>query len=200
MQSGDKPVELRESVEERVESIGLDRVTEAERAYYLIDNFVADYQNGGILQYLHNQDNLAPKLVTSLAVIGASDASNAVEQCITLDAQGKGASDDVGADRVLRAAKASGLNDLVDALAEQLEIYAANHDAQFVGPRTKLDLWKSRRARGADTAPRRVNPIDLDAEAVRDATTTSRPCPVCGQPCPTYRKSCKRCGYPLGRT
>lgn len=199
MQAGDEPIELRESVQERVDLLGLDHVTEAERAYHLIDDFIADYMNGGVLQYLHNQGKLAPKLVTALAVIGATDASNAVQTCVTLHAQRKGTLDDVSDDRILSAAKASGLNDIVDALAEQLDKYAADHDAHFLGPRTKLDLWRSRHERGADTAPLRVNPIDLDVEAVRDVATTSRPCPVCSQPCPAYRKSCKRCGYPLGR-
>jgi hypothetical protein len=36
-------------------------------------------------------------------------------------------------------------------------------------------------------------------EAARWATITTRRCPECGSPCPEYRKTCKVCGFELGR-
>ena len=35
--------------------------------------------------------------------------------------------------------------------------------------------------------------------AEKDAVTTSRRCPKCGSPCPEYRKTCKGCGFEIGR-
>lgn len=35
--------------------------------------------------------------------------------------------------------------------------------------------------------------------AEKDATSTSRRCPKCGSPCPEYRKTCKVCGFEIGR-
>lgn len=35
--------------------------------------------------------------------------------------------------------------------------------------------------------------------AEKDAATTSRRCPKCGSPCPEYRKTCKGCGFEIGR-
>jgi hypothetical protein len=33
----------------------------------------------------------------------------------------------------------------------------------------------------------------------KDAAITSRRCPQCGSPCPEYRKTCKACGFEVGR-
>jgi hypothetical protein len=35
--------------------------------------------------------------------------------------------------------------------------------------------------------------------AEKDAATTSRRCPKCGSPCPEHRKTCKGCGFEIGR-
>lgn len=35
--------------------------------------------------------------------------------------------------------------------------------------------------------------------AAADANLTDRRCPECGARCPTYRKSCKACGFAIGR-
>ena len=35
--------------------------------------------------------------------------------------------------------------------------------------------------------------------AAADAALTDRRCPECGAPCPSYRKTCKACGYAVGR-
>ena len=36
--------------------------------------------------------------------------------------------------------------------------------------------------------------------AEQDADPTDRRCPECGAPCPSYRKTCKVCGYAIGRS
>jgi hypothetical protein len=36
-------------------------------------------------------------------------------------------------------------------------------------------------------------------EAEKDAGITSRRCPQCGSPCAEYRKTCKACGFEIGR-
>lgn len=38
---------------------------------------------------------------------------------------------------------------------------------------------------------------ELAREAAADALITSRRCPHCGQPCPSYRKTCKHCRQPI---
>jgi hypothetical protein len=38
---------------------------------------------------------------------------------------------------------------------------------------------------------------ELARAAVADAKITDRKCPHCGQPCPLYRKTCKRCRQPV---
>jgi hypothetical protein len=35
--------------------------------------------------------------------------------------------------------------------------------------------------------------------AEKDAATPNRRCPRCGSPCPEYRKTCKACGFEIGR-
>ena len=35
--------------------------------------------------------------------------------------------------------------------------------------------------------------------AEKDAAITGRRCPKCGSPCPEYRKTCKACGFEIGR-
>jgi hypothetical protein len=35
--------------------------------------------------------------------------------------------------------------------------------------------------------------------AEKDAAITDRRCPKCGSPCPEYRKTCKACGFEIGR-
>jgi hypothetical protein len=35
--------------------------------------------------------------------------------------------------------------------------------------------------------------------AEKDAARTSRRCPQCGSPCPEHRKTCKACGFEIGR-
>jgi hypothetical protein len=35
--------------------------------------------------------------------------------------------------------------------------------------------------------------------AEKDAAITRRRCPKCGSPCPEYRKTCKACGFEIGR-
>lgn len=35
--------------------------------------------------------------------------------------------------------------------------------------------------------------------AAQDAAFTDRRCPECGAPCPSYRKTCKACGFAIGR-
>lgn len=37
------------------------------------------------------------------------------------------------------------------------------------------------------------------AAAMKDATLTSRRCPQCDCPCPSYRRTCKVCGHAIGR-
>jgi hypothetical protein len=81
-----------------------------------------------------------------------------------------------------------------------LQAYFERNESSFTGPRTALELWQSKVARGADTTPRYVSKaVDFEKEAELDRPNSSRSCPHCGYPTPDYRPRCKRCDYPHGR-
>jgi hypothetical protein len=49
---------------------------------------------------------------------------------------------------------------------------------------------------------RRDGTFEVDRKrrlAEKDAELTDRRCPQCGAPCPSYRKTCKACGFAVGR-
>jgi ribosomal protein L32 len=49
---------------------------------------------------------------------------------------------------------------------------------------------------------RRIESEEQDRKrraAERDAASTSRRCPQCGSPCPEHRRTCKACGFEIGR-
>jgi DNA repair exonuclease SbcCD ATPase subunit len=89
--------------------------------------------------------------------------------------------------------------DYPDALSSLLDTYVEEHEEDFSGPKTLMEQWNARRARGAETRPQGVSEWDLDKEATTDAQFTDRKCPICGQSAPNHRKTCRRCGYPYGR-
>lgn len=64
---------------------------------------------------------------------------------------------------------------------------------------TAVERWRSVRARGGDTAPKRVNPIDWAKAEIEDHPYCKQPCPECGYPNPAYRNSCKKCGFPYSQ-
>mgnify|MGYP005841218795 CR=1 FL=1 len=60
MAAADEPVELGQSIDERIQLVGFARLTPPERCYHLVNNFIADFQNGGPWQYLQNQGSMRP--------------------------------------------------------------------------------------------------------------------------------------------
>lgn len=210
MAAADEPVELIQSVDERVELVGFAGLTPPERCYYLIDNFIRDFQNGGLWQYLANQGEHALSLVDAFRMLGANDLADSFSKILATigplpdeagpRSQSLDALDEATTADVVSLMTHGKFDERVDSLWAPLQQFAQFHQAAFLGPKTTLELWRSKHSRGESAQPSRVNPIDLDEEAKRDASSTSRPCPACGQPCPAYRKSCKRCGFPLGRS
>lgn len=209
MAAADEPVELGQSIDERIQLVGLAGLTPPERCYHLLDNFIADFQNGGLWQYLQNQGEHATSLADACRVLGADELADSLTKIITIigplptevepRSEYLDALDEGTTAAVVSIMTDSKLDERVDGLWAPLQQFAQRHQAEFLGPKTTLELWRSKHARGESAQPSRAKPIDLDAEAKRDASSTSRPCPACGQPCPAYRKSCKRCGFPLGR-
>ena len=77
-----------------------------------------------------------------------------------------------------------------------MERYADANPLEFRGPRDLMEMWQSRKARGVEQPPEKLAKLQREAEI--DAKHTSDRCVECGQPIPSYRKTCKRCGRPRG--
>lgn len=206
-----REVEIIESIQDRIEAVGFEALTPEERYYFAIWWLESEANNGAFHQFFSNPAReLSHDAATGLRAVGASRMAELLESAITLFPDAtvprkreerkrilEGFSDAQSAelDRLSNA-----FTDYPDHLRTLLEQYVRRNDEQFRGPHSVRELWEARRARGAQTQPRRVNPIDLEKTAAEDAKMeSSRPCPQCGQPTPGYRKTCKRCGFPIGR-
>jgi hypothetical protein len=80
---------------------------------------------------------------------------------------------------------------------EAPEQYAVAHPKEFPGPRSLTELWESMQKRGVTEKPERL--IEFERLAEDDARSTDQRCAMCGQPVPTYKKKCRRCGRPYVR-
>lgn len=200
-----------EGIFERVELVGYSGLTEAEQNWHAVWRLEAEANNGSFEQFFRNVPGTwAFHALRGLEAVGARRMKAVLDSAIDLfpdreipeDHTTRNAIlDSFSEDRMAEMDRlASEFTDYPDPLAELLARYFAENAPGFPGPRTHLELWLSRRARGADTAPQFITrTIDIDKEAAIDRNYSSRPCPECGYPSPDYRPSCKRCGYPHGR-
>jgi hypothetical protein len=200
-------IEVSDSVQERVERDGYESLSRAERMYDALSWFLFAAYDPGLDQYLAETpaDRVGTAL-DALSEIGASQMFDALtaalrvlpEQEATLEQRRAyiAALSDEGyeaflkADRMLAAAPYP--QDLLVDFVRRL-------DDEFRGPRTHVELWESRVARGVDTTPKYVTKqMDFEKEAEIDRRYSSRGCPKCKYPTPDYRPRCKRCDYPHG--
>ena len=181
---------------ERVEAVGVEGLTEPEKYYWLIWLLEAEANNGGLEQFFYSCAEYAAESIKALNSVGAKNMSSLLSQAKRIaDTQAN-----IEENSELREIS-NKFTDYPDDLAALLEKYVENNIAEFHGPKNELELWEQRKARGADTTPRVVTRnIDFEEEAKIDEQFSSRHCPECNQPVPDYRKTCKKCGYPIGRT
>jgi hypothetical protein len=194
---------------ERIESVGIKGLTPEETHYHAIRVLEEETSNGSFHQFFWNHGDLALPALQGLRAVGATKMADALAAAIALfpnatipptaDERKKLLDQFSPAQTKELDTLSDRFSDYPDPLCRLLNAYVKKNAAAFLGPKTQMDLWESRRDRGADTQPRRLNKHDLDKEAAHDAKLSSRTCPQCSQPCPSYRMTCKRCGYPLGR-
>jgi hypothetical protein len=206
----EREVNIIDSISERIEGEGFDALTDPERYYWAIWWLEGEVNNGTFEQYFHNSSGeLAHEALQGLKAVGARQMAAIFQTAIDLFPNSQVPKnrekrnqilDEFTPSQEVKLEKLShAFTNYPDDLPFLLETYVKDHEEYFLGPRTLLEQWNARRARGADTHPQVVSEWDLDKEAAKDAQFTDRKCPICGQPAPNYRKTCKRCGYPYGR-
>jgi len=194
-------LDIIDGIGERVMTDGLDALTDPERYYLAISELEAEANNGSFDQFFSNSSGeLTRDALDGLKAVGATSMAAIFQRAIDLFPNG-----DVPRDGDLRTQNEQ-LNDLSQAFTDYpddlrtlLDQYARAHESEFFGPRTLLERWHARSARGAETRPPSVFKRDLDKEAIEDARLTDRKCPICAQPALEHRRICRRCGYPYGR-
>ncbi len=205
-----REVSIIDSVGERIEAKEFDALTDSERFYWAIWWLESEANNGTFDQYFHNSSGeWAHEALQGLKAVGALQMAAIFHKAIDLFPNSQVPKDSEKRNQILNSFTLSqeeeleklshSFTDYPDDLHTLLDTYVKNHEKYFLGPKTLLEEWNARRARGVDTRPQGVSKWNLDKEAATDAQFTNRKCPICVQPAPSYRKTCKRCGYPYGR-
>jgi hypothetical protein len=205
-----REVSIMDSIGERIEAEGFDALTDPERYYWAIWWLESEANNGTFDQYFSNSSGeLALEALQGLKAVGAKQMADIFQLAIDMFPSSQVPKDRQQRNKILDSFTSSEeerleklsheFTDYPDDLPFLLNVYVKKHEEYFLGPKTLLEQWKARRARGANTQPQVVSKWDLDKEAAADAQFTDRKCPICGQPAPNYKKTCKRCGYPYGR-
>lgn len=203
-----REVDYLQSIWERLGTLGVPvhDLTEVERVYLAVWELEAEVMNGGLNQYFYNSAGSgAHTALRGLTTIGAHDTARAFAEAIAVFPGGHVPEGDDERWEAIQAMDDEQLevwdqhpSEVFDGLSLFLEPYAEAHDADFLGPRTRLEWWHARRARGVETQPNPMSEEELAKAAAFDAQFTDRTCPECGQPAPRYRTFCKRCGFPHG--
>ncbi|MDP9314675.1 MAG: DMP19 family protein [Chloroflexota bacterium] len=205
-----REISIIDSIYERIDADGVDALTTAELYYFAIWWLEGEVNNGTLHQFFSNSaGEFAHEALRGLGAVGAVQMAQILEQGIALFPDSHVPKDQAERDAVLDhftpeqleqlAALSGQFIEYPDELATLVDAYVQTHDAHFLGPRTLMERWEARHARGADTRPRTVNTEKREQQLADDARISTRSCPVCGQPCPDWRVECRRCGYPLGR-
>ncbi len=203
-------IDIIDGVVERIESKGFDALTDAEQYYFAIWWLEGETNNGAFDQYFYNSSGeLAHEALQGLKQVGAYRMADIFQAAISLFPNAHVPKEREQRNKILETFStqqeeslnrlSSEFTDYPDDLESLLNAYVEKNEQYFLGPKTLLEMWHARRARGADTQPKGISEWDLEKEAAWDALYTDRTCPVCGQPAPNYRKTCKRCDYPHGR-
>jgi hypothetical protein len=158
----DYEIDVMEGIGERIEAGGLDALTDAERYYFAIWWLESEANNGALEQFFRNPPGtLAHDALAGLRAVGAYRMAEIFQSAIELFPNA-GVPEDL-ADRnhildTFSPEQQHGLDQLSDAFTDYpddlpalLSAYVDNHQQQFPGPTTFLELWQARSARGAKT-------------------------------------------------
>jgi hypothetical protein len=195
-----------DALRERIERDGSASLTEPERFYYSLWVLEAAANNGGLESYFSSVSiEDAKTAAAGLEAVGAAKMSAILRAAIAMlngptkiSAQ-VSLSEQSAPEQKWLDSLSRQFTDYPDNLRQLIATYVDTHEAAFKGPRSTLELWQWRRARGANTEPKRVTVrLPKSDEAKRDAQFSTRVCPQCGYPSPDYRRTCKQCGFPHG--
>jgi hypothetical protein len=202
-------IDVFESLGERWDAVGWDALTDAERECLGAETCIGQVSNGGLHQFLTNADPpMQAAAKAGLARVGAARLAKVLGRAMKLFPGGtppasaekrwdllKGEMDNPDGPLERLDAEFTRVWQADEDVSALVRAYAEAHPEQFKGPRNRQELIASRAARGAEP-PERLKKLQRDAEA--DAKRTNDRCPTCGQPMPSYRKTCKACGRPRG--
>ena len=187
-------MKIEDRVQDRIDSVGFKNLSIPEKTYWLIWLLEADANNGGLEKFFESRNNQADLTYQALLDIKATLMAE-----IFLDAKNLY---DTDAESIFSSAMrvlSNQFTDYPDPLGQLIDKYVKDNEAEFYGPTNEMEMWVSKKAKGQNTPRFLTKEIDYKAEAIEDKNYSSRHCPECGQPVPDYRKSCKKCGFPVGR-
>lgn len=187
-------MKVEDIVFERVETVGAENLTEVEKYYWLLWLVEAEANNGGLEAFLENSFEYAKETIKALNAVKALKMAEILENAVNLYESSR-----KNIDSNEMRGFSNNFTDYPDNLGQLIDSYINENRDKLLGPKNELELWKSKKARNANTPRFVTKDIDYEKEALEDAQYSSRNCPECSQPVPDYRKTCKKCGYPIGK-
>jgi len=198
-------ISIKDSIAERVASVGWTGVTDAEREIGCLYIWHWHMLHGGLWAvFTELETTLLRAAHSALDRIGArrayelfGDAIATVPRALLgMKALDRCKGFQTFFDRSVMAEFDTALanSEIGDLKLPLVDDYVATHPDLFPGPRSLVELWASMCARGENIKPQRL--LEMERYAELDAESTERRCSVCGQPVPTYKLRCRRCGRP----
>jgi len=185
---------IEEMVFVRFDEVGFDNLTEVEKCYWLIWQLEAEANNGGLEAFLENSIKYSKETINALEKVKAHKMAFLLSSAVELytEAPEKLESNEM-------RSLSNSFTDYPDELGVLVENYVNHNKSQLLAPKSDIELWEAKKKLGQNIPRFVTKEIDYKAEAKEDAKYSSRSCPECSQPVPDYRKTCKKCVYPIGR-
>ncbi|WP_027710086.1 DMP19 family protein [Zooshikella ganghwensis] len=187
-------MKIEDRVQDRIDSVGFENLSDPEKTYWLIWLLEAYANNGGLEKFFECDDNEPELTYQALLTLKATEMAKTF-----LKAKNIYEKDESSIFSEEMRALSNHFTDYPDPLGQLVDSYVQENAAEFYGPKNDVEMWASKKAKGQNTPRFVTKEIDYKAEAIEDEKYSSRVCPECSQPVPDYRKSCKKCGFPVGR-
>lgn len=187
-------MKIEDRVQDRVDSVGFENLSNPEKTFWLIWLLEADANNGGLEKFFESDDDKAELTYQALLSLKANEMAEIFFKAKSLYENDK-SSIFTEKMRVLP----NKFTDYPDPLGDLIDTYVQENKGEFHGPKNELEMWISKQSKDQHVPQFVTKEIDYKTEAIEDMKYSSRVCPECSQPVPDYRKSCKRCGFPVGR-
>ncbi|MFO6425497.1 DUF4375 domain-containing protein [Motilimonas sp. KMU-193] len=185
---------IEEMVFVRFDEVGFDSLTEVEKCYWLIWQLEAEANNGGLEAFLENSIQYSKETIDALEKVKAYKMASLLSHAVDLYTE-----DTEKLESNEMRSLSDCFTDYPDKLGDLLDSYVNQNTSQLLGPKTDIELWQAKKKLGQNVPSFVTKEIDYEVEAKEDAKYSSRACPECSQPVPDYRKTCKKCGFPVGR-